>query len=248
MNKKINYYELLEVTHKFEKSELKKNYRTLSKKHHPDKNGGDSTYFKLLSESYKILSNSELKDKYDKTSRYGSNYDSFTEMLNFDFNTDTTGAKMQKKMNTYKKDEMLHIVLEISEFINQISYTRNIICSNCEGKGNVSAFNLNLKGKMGNLFNDEEIPCDICDGTGSYMSRECNGCGGEGYIKLGLSSCDKCDGNGVIEMNKVVKIKDKDFIDGKLKVPFHGNQSKYSGNTGNLYIIIIPPLDSDHKE
>ena len=244
MNKKINYYELLQVTHEFEKSELKKNYRTLSKKHHPDKNGGDSTYFKLLAESYKTLTTPDLKEKYDRESKYGSNYDSLLELLDFDFNIDTSGAKMQKKMHNYKKNEMLHIVLEISEFIDTLTYDRNIICSKCEGSANVSATNLNLKGKMGSLFTDEEIPCDICERTGSYQSRECPGCHGNGYIKLGLSQCDKCGGDGVLMVNKTVKIKEKDFIDGKLKIPFYGNQSKYSGSTGNLYII-IPPLDSD---
>tara|TARA_R110000772_G_scaffold2855_2_gene10434 strand:+ start:45 stop:785 length:741 start_codon:yes stop_codon:yes gene_type:complete len=244
MNKKINYYELLQVTHKFEKSELKKNYRTLSKLHHPDKNGGDSDYFKLLAESYKILTSTDLKDKYDKESKFGSNYDSSLELLDFDFNTDTSGAKMQKKMQNYKKNEMLHIVLEISEFTDTLNYDRNIICSKCEGSTNVSATSLNLNGKMGSLFTDEEIPCDICEGTGSFRSRECPGCGGNGYIKLGLSKCDKCSGDGVLSVNKTVNIKEKDFINGKLKIQFYGNQSKYSGSTGNLYII-IPPLDSD---
>jgi DnaJ-class molecular chaperone len=245
MNKNINYYAILEVSHKFEKSELKSNYRTLSKKHHPDKNG-DPEYFKLLAESYKVLTSVELKDQYDKESKFGSNYDSFLEILNFEFNnTNETSTKIYDKMDKYKKDEMLHIVLELSEFTDTISYDRNVVCSKCDGSTNISASNLNLKGKMGDLFADEEITCDICDGTGTFKTRECPGCHGNGYMKLGFSKCDKCSGNGIIEVNKTINIKEIDFKNGKLKIPFYGNQSKYSGSTGNLYIIITSLLDSD---
>lgn len=248
MNKNINYYEILQLNHNFEKSEIKSNYRTLSKKYHPDKNGGDPKHFKLLAESYKILTSVDLKEKYDIESKYGSNYNSFLEILEFEFdNSNVTSVKIYDKMKKYKKDEMLHIVLEISDFIDTIKYDRNIVCSKCDGSSNLSAMNLNLKGKMGNLFTDEEMSCDICEGTGIFHSHECPGCNGNGYIKLGLSKCDKCNGNGIIEVNKIINLKESDFKDGKLKVPFHGNQSKYSGSTGNLYIIIIPPPDQDQK-
>lgn len=243
INKDINYYKVLEVGHKFDPSEIKSNYRSLSKQHHPDK-GGDPIFFKLLAESYKVLTTPGLKEKYDRESKFGSKYDPFLEILDFDFdNTNVSSTKIYDKMKEYKKGEMLHIVLEISEFINKITYTRNIVCSKCDGSSTLSASNLGLQGKMGDLFTDEEIPCDICDGTGTFNSRECPGCKGEGYITLGLSQCDKCNGKGIVEASKTVYMKESDFIDNKLKIPYYGNQSKYSGKIGNLYVIIKSDQD-----
>lgn len=238
MNKDNNYYDILQVSHTFEKTELKNNYRKLSKEHHPDKNGGDPTYFKLLAESYKVLTNAELRMEYDRTSKFGSSYDPHLDLLNFNFTTDVSGSKIHERMKGYKKNEMLHIVLELSEFTNKITYSRNVICSKCDGSSNISISNLNLKGKMGKLFDEDEIRCDICDGSGSYQSTICMGCKGEGFINLGLSKCDKCNGGGVISVDKTIQIKESDFIDGKLKIQYYGNQSKYSGSIGNLYIII----------
>lgn len=239
MNKNIDYYRLLNVPHTFEDKELKKNYRDLSKIHHPDKNKGDDTIFKLLSEAYKVLTKKDIKEKYDRESKYGSNYDPYLELLEFEFNnTNVSSVKVEDRMKEFKSDEMLHIVLKLDNFKDKIKYHRNIICSYCEGSGNVSAFSLGLKGKMGDLFDKEEIECDVCDGSGTYMGSECPGCKGEGYIKLGLSKCDKCNGHGIIKKEKKLILKESDFIDGKLMREFFGNQSKYNGKIGNLYISI----------
>lgn len=238
MNKNINYYEVLNVNFNFTDKEIKTSYRSLSKIHHPDKNNGDNKGFNLLAEAYKVLTTDERK-KYDKESKYGANYDPSLSLLDFEFsNTNVSSDKVYDKMRDFKKSEMIHVVLEIPKFQENIKYTRNIICSKCEGKGNTSINNLNLKGKMGSLFDGEEILCDICDGTGNFTGYDCPGCKGEGYIKLGLSKCDKCKGVGVIEKEKRIKIKEEDFKDGKYMIQYYGNQSKYNGVTGNLYIII----------
>lgn len=239
MNKKINYYEILSVDFDFSDKELKSKYRTLSKKYHPDKNDGDDKHFKLLVESYKVLSNIEQRDKYDKESKYGKSYDPMLELLEFEFvNKSVSVNQVDDKLSEFKRKEMLHIILELSKFISKIKYERNVICSRCEGKGNSSISNLNLQGKLGNLFEGSEVKCDICEGTGMFNSSDCPGCSGDGYISFGLSKCEDCDGEGIKIINKKIEIKEKDFIDNKLMVQYHGNQSKYNGKTGNLYIII----------
>lgn len=238
INKNINYYSVLDLTHTYTKSDIKRSFRALSKIHHPDKNGGDSEHFKLISESYRVLTTPDLKSKYDKESKYGVNYDPFIEILESNLSSDNTGGRVHQQMKKYKQNEMLHIVLELSDFTDTITYTRNIVCSKCDGSSNLSVGSLNLVGKMGRLFEDEEMSCDICNGSGTFQSRECIGCKGEGYIKLGLSKCDKCDGMGTLTINKTIKVKLEDFTDNKLKILYHGNQSKYTGSVGNLYIII----------
>jgi molecular chaperone DnaJ len=237
MNKDLNYYEILSVDFKIDKKVLKNNYRTLSKKYHPDKNEGDDSQFKLINEAYKILSNDELKSKYDKESKYGQNYDPMNDLLDFEFsNSNVSGTKVDEKLKYYKNKELIHIVLEFSEYKSPITYTRNIICSNCDGTGNTSI--LNEGGKLGELFKDDEMKCDICEGTGVYNGRECPACKGEGYITLGLSKCNKCEGSGLKEVSKTIEVKKEDFKEGKLMVKYHGNQSKYNGIVGNLYLIL----------
>ena len=245
VNKELNYYKILGLEFNFKPKELKDNYRRLSKEYHPDRNKGGDNTFKLINEAYKVLSDTSMKDIYDKESKYGHSYNPMLELLDFEFSNSNLSSNMIKdKMDKFKRKEMLHIILELDKFKDSIKYTRNIICSNCEGSGNSSIMDLNLNttkdGKpMGSLFNnDEEIECDICDKTGTFNGRECPGCKGEGYIKLGLSKCMKCDGNGVIEISKKINLNIKDFIDNKLKIDYYGNQSKFNGKCGNLYIII----------
>ena len=237
-NKNLNYYGILNVDFDFDKKTIKTNYRNLSKKYHPDVNDDNDVNFKLVAEAYKVLTNIDTKILYDKYSKYGKNYDPQYELLDFEFsNQNITDINVFNKKNDFKKKEMIHIVLELSEFKEKISYTRNVLCSNCDGTGNVSASQLNLRGKMGALF-DDEIECDICYGTGRYENIDCPGCKGTGEIKLGLSSCDKCDGVGLIEKRKNLILKKEDFKEGKLMIEYHGNYSKYDGRVGNLYIII----------
>jgi molecular chaperone DnaJ len=242
-NKDINYYNILQVNFDFDKKTIKTNYRNLSKKYHPDVNDNDDTNFKLVAEAYKVLTNEDVRKEYDKYSKFGQNYDSKLELLDFEFsNQNVTDINVYNKKDEYKKKEMLHIVVNLDEFKPLISYTRNIICSNCEGTGNVSASSLNLRAKykgedLGSLF-DDEMECDICNGTGRYGNVDCPGCKGTGEIKLGLSQCDKCKGNGLIEKKRQIKLKESDFKDGKLMLEYYGNYSKYDGRVGNLYITI----------
>lgn len=245
INKELNYYNILNLEFNFEAKELKVNYRNLSKEHHPDKNGGDDKIFKIINEAYKVLSDEILRSRYDRESKFGHSYDPMLSLFEFEFsNSNVSSNKINDRFNNFKKKEMLHIVLELNEFKDSVIYTRDIICSKCEGSGNASIMDLNLNsvkdGKStGSLFNnDEEIECDICEKTGTYKGRECPGCKGEGYIKLGLSKCLKCDGKGIKEVSKTVKLKKDSFIDNKLKIDYFGNQSKYDGKIGNLYIII----------
>ena len=67
-----DYYKILEVTKSSTKEEIKKAFRKLAHKHHPDKNGGDDAKFKEINEAYTILSNDQKRAQYDQ---FGSNFD-----------------------------------------------------------------------------------------------------------------------------------------------------------------------------
>jgi len=69
-----DYYKILELDENCSSSDIKKSYRKLALKHHPDKNNGDDTVFKKISEAYEILSDDNKKSQYDYNRSNGVNF------------------------------------------------------------------------------------------------------------------------------------------------------------------------------
>lgn len=247
MDKNIDYYKILNVSRTSNSQEIKLKYRTLSKQLHPD-SGGDEKYFKLISEAYKILT--KHRKEYDEESKYGANYNSMFELLEFEFTPQESGSNVDSKKDTFKETEMLHIIIKLKKFKTYITYKRNIICSSCEGSGKKSAQDINFNmtqenmEKLGAVKNnntsifDSDIECDLCI-DGEFNGVKCPVCKGDGYIRFGLNPCTECS-SGLKTISKTIKLKKEDFVDGKHKFLYHGNQSKYGDKIGNLYIIIAP--------
>jgi len=72
-----DYYKILEVDKEYEKEDIKKSYRKMALKYHPDKNNGDDSKFKELSEAYEILSDGNKRRQYDYNCSHGVNYSTF---------------------------------------------------------------------------------------------------------------------------------------------------------------------------
>lgn len=228
-DKKINYYRILGLTHDFEPKEIKTSYRNLSKVHHPDR-GGDDEIFKKIVDAYKVLSNPSIREKYDRESEYGKNYDEMLSILDYELsNTNVAGSNIDLKKTYFKENELIHILVELDEFEEEIKFKRKVICNTCEGSGS-SELDVDLFGG--------ELECDLCNTMGEYNDNVCPGCKGEGYIRFGLGKCEKCDGKGVTYVYKKIKVKEEDFEEGKLKIDFLGHQSKSTERVGNLYIVI----------
>ena len=81
MDTKKNYYKILDVDKKADVIELKKKYREMSKKHHPDLNNGETKdLFSDINEAYNILSDNTKRMKYDTSSVHGAAYDMKNEL------------------------------------------------------------------------------------------------------------------------------------------------------------------------
>jgi len=72
-----DYYKILEVDKECEKEDIKKSYRKMALKYHPDKNNGDDSKFKELAEAYEILSDDNKRRQYDYNCSHGVNYSTF---------------------------------------------------------------------------------------------------------------------------------------------------------------------------
>lgn len=223
-----NYYKILGLSHDFEPKDIKTSYRNLSKIYHPDR-GGDENIFKQIVDAYKTLSNTDIRERYDRESEFGKNYDQMLSILDYELsNTNVAGSNIDLKKSFFKENELIHILIELDEFQEEIKFKRRVICKKCDGSGS-SVLDTDLFGG--------ELECDLCDTTGEYNDNKCPSCKGEGYIRFGLGKCDICEGTGTTFAYRKIKVKEEDFEDNKLKVDFLGHQSK-SERVGNLYIVL----------
>jgi curved DNA-binding protein len=107
----MSYYETLDVPRTSTPEEIKKSYRSLVKKHHPDLNGGDDTLFKKIAEAYEVLSDSSARKQYDIKTSPQRNYNSyfngsaanssadFSEMFDKMFNQQAKGSDIRVSIN-----------------------------------------------------------------------------------------------------------------------------------------------------
>lgn len=223
-------YELNRLTYlkNITQKDIKNAYRNLSKVFHPDKNNGDDNKFKEIVEAYKVLSDDKMKEEYDNISKHGLSYDILTELYEFEFSNDAVSTEnFNQDVDKFKKKELINILIEIDEFQPEIKYERYISCKHCDSSG--------VNPSLVDMFD-----CEICDGEGKdRLGNKCLFCNGKGKASLGFEKCPKCLGDRIVPMKETIKIKQKDFIDGKLILKFKGNASRIDqGKVGNLYIKI----------
>lgn len=235
MNKDLNYYKILEVSKESSKKEIKKSYYKLSFKNHPDQNKGVSTdKFNLISEAYRILSNVDTKEEYDRKSKFGLNYNEDIEFLNVDLDYDYDKSK--QKLKDFKKNQINNIQIEIGDdFDGSVEYGRWVICKKCDGSGKDLDSKIiikNEKGEVTSIF-DSDDGCDFCEGTGKgFGDEDCGFCNGKG--KIGINDCKVCKGEkrifGKQKLNNIKMKSDTKKIDAM------GHYSK-QGKIGYLLLV-----------
>lgn len=225
MSKK-NYYEILGVTKESSSDDIKKAYRDLAKKWHPDKNPNNSEAeekFKDISEAYEILSDPEKKNRYDNAERFSG--------FNFDF----SGMGRQRPMRVGESIK-LNVKLTLEEIFSGVKKTykfkRKDICSSCDGHGGsdiITCPTCNGSGAVVQTFNTpigyirQAIECPDCNGSGQTYKNKCNVCNGDG-VKLVDETVEIDVPHGVLEGATFI-------VGGK------GHAIK-SGRHGDLYFVI----------
>src|SRR3989338_8819208 len=250
-----DYYEVLGVSKNSSKEEIKKAYRELAKKYHPDisKEKDAAEKFKKVSEAYAVLSDDTKKSQYDQ---YGSadfqqRYSQEDIFRGFDINDifgDVFGDDNPFNMffgggsgRRQRKGRDLAYELEI-DFKEAVFGCNKEIeieildsCDHCNGSGS----------------KDEKFDsCKQCNGTGQVrISRRtpfgmfsqvsmCDECNGEG--KLIHTKCKQCNGTGRISKNKKIKIKVPAGVDNdsKLRISRAGEAGMRGSTAGDLYVIL----------
>lgn len=241
---KKDYYEVLGVERDASTEDIKKAYRKLALKYHPDKNQGDGDAeekFKEINEAYSVLCDEEKRAAYDRFGHEGAG--AFASGGGFGFSdifSDFFGdifSQPNKKTKRKKGEDLrygVRIKFEESLFgvSKSIKYNRYETCSSCDGTG----------AKKGT----KRTTCPVCKGTGEIrqqqgffsISRTCYKCNGEGEIIE--NPCPVCKGEGRVIKERKIDIKIPAGIDdgNRLKVSGEGSSGIYGGPNGDLYVDI----------
>ena len=255
---KRDYYEVLGVAKTATDDEIKKAYRTLAKKYHPDLNGGDKdceAKFKEVNEAYEVLSDPQKRARYDqfghedpRAGGAGGGYGDFTGGFGGGFDDIFSaffgggfGGGGQRARGPQRGDDLrydLTITFEEAAFgcEKEISVTRDENCEECGGTG----------ARKGT----QPTQCPTCHGTGQVQSfvntpigrvsnvRVCDACHGQGTIIN--DPCPKCSGRGRVRRNRKITINIPAGIDNGMQIPLRkqGEPGLRGGENGDLYIFV----------
>ncbi len=203
-----DYYKVLGVEKTANKAEIKKAYRNLAKKHHPDK-GGDAEKFKEINEAYEVLSDDKKRAQYDQFGSAGPNFSGFDGFsggfqggnVNFDgfediFSSFFGGARASR--SPQKRGSDLEVEVKISFEESLKGTTRKFKsnhyrkCSKCDGvggKGEKTCQSCHGSGRVSQQMRtpfgiiQQQKTCPECQGSGKNFAEKCSACSGEGRVR-----------------------------------------------------------------
>ena len=253
---KRDYYEVLGVEKKASADEIKRAYRRMAIKYHPDKNPGDKeaeAKFKECAEAYEVLSDADKRQRYDQFGHEGlrgagmhdfsrMNVEDIFSMFGFDdFFGGIFGGRGGKRSGVragpsrgYDLETTVELTLEdIAKGTEKvIEFTRQDNCTECNGSGSSKG---SSPGK-----------CPTCNGAGQVargggffqMVSTCRQCGGTGQIIT--NPCKKCKGTGRIPKKRKVNIKVPAGVhEGQgIRVTGEGEPGRNNGPRGDLYCYV----------
>jgi molecular chaperone DnaJ len=261
-----NYYETLGVSKSASKDEIKKAYKKLAMKYHPDRSKEDNAEekFKEANEAKDILTDDTKRRNYDNhgdaegpqgfgggrsSSGFGGGFNMDDIFSQFGFGGGGGGfggssRRQQKDTRVYTEEE---ISLEDVYFglEKEVKIQRDDICSTCDGKG---------------AENPRDIStCGNCNGSGMVLETKqtilgmvrtqapCPACSGEG--KTVKNPCHNCHGNGCTRKVETVKIKIPKGVESgiTLRVTGKGDYDKDTASFGDLYLKIYVRNQNDYE-
>ncbi|XP_054707589.1 dnaJ homolog subfamily A member 1-like [Uloborus diversus] len=250
MVKETTYYDILGVKPSCTLDELKKSYRKLALKYHPDKNPSEGDRFKQISQAYEVLSNPEKRKIYDqggeqaiKEGGVGGPNGMSSPMDIFDM---FFGGGSRRRDN--KSANVVHqLAVSLEELykgaVRKLAVQKNVICDKCEGRG----------GKKGALEK-----CSKCNGSGMQthvqqlgpgmvqrIQSVCSSCSGQGEYINPKDRCKNCHGKKVVREKKIIEVHiDKGMEDGH-KITFTGEGDQEPGLEPGDIVIVLDEKEHD---
>ncbi|KAJ8661292.1 chaperone DnaJ [Lichtheimia ornata] len=242
MVRDTKYYDSLEVSPNATEGELKKAYRKLALKYHPDKNPEAGDKFKEISHAYEILSDPEKRHLYDQYGEEGLSgmgggmdaEDLFSQLFG--------GAFARPKGPRRGRDMVHHLKVQLKDLYNgkttKLAVQKHILCPKCEGTGGKDVkkcepckgqgFTMSLR-QMGPMVQQVQQPCAACQGQGETIGEKCT----------------QCNGKKVVNDKKIIEVHiDKGMKDGQ-RITFAGESDQGPGieQPGDIIIVLAQQPD-----
>lgn len=254
---KRDYYEILGADKNADEAELKKAYRKLAMKYHPDRNPDDAeaeAKFKEANEAYEILSDREKRSLYDQFGHAGVNqngggggfgggagFGGFEDILSEMFGGGFGGSSSQRRNGPKKgQDLRVDVSLTFEEAAfgvdKEIEYYRTEDCPTCDGTGGAKG--------------SKVTSCSKCNGSGelryaqrslfgeSISVRECDACRGRGEVFD--QPCNTCKGKAKVKKKKTMNINIPAGVynGAQLSLRSEGDLGTKGGPRGDVYVVI----------
>lgn len=257
---KRDYYDILGVDRNASDAEIKKAYRKMALKYHPDKNPDDKEAedkFKEAAEAYEVLSNAEKRGRYDRFGHAGMGnqgaggfgggmsmddiFSQFGDIFGGAFGGfgGATGGSRRRRVNR-GTNLRVKVKLSLEEIANgvekKIKLKKYVACNDCGGNGAARG--------------SSHQSCSMCGGSGQVTrvtstflgqmqtTSTCPQCGGEGQVIT--EKCHTCAGNGVVQGEEVVSIKIPAGVAEGMQLSLNGkgNAAARGGIPGDLIILV----------
>jgi molecular chaperone DnaJ len=252
--RKLDYYEILEVTRGAGEEDLKKAYRRLAVQFHPDRNPGDKRAeekFKEINEAYQVLSDPEKRARYDRFGHAafqgaagaggfgGFDFSQGFEEVFSDIFGDFFGTGRGRSRSRTRRGDDLRYDLEV-EFEEAARGTEKVVkfqrlatCESCNG----------ARSRGGA---DGARTCPNCKGTGQVRTQQgffsiattCGQCRGDGMVIA--DPCPACQGQGRVRKPVSLSVRIPPGVDNgsRLKLRSEGEAGFGGGPAGDLYVIV----------
>ncbi|WP_150137275.1 molecular chaperone DnaJ [Candidatus Enterovibrio altilux] len=246
---KRNFYEVLGVSRDASERDIKKAYKRLAMKYHPDKNPGDESAtdkFKEVKLAYEILTDAQKRAAYDQYGHaafeqggMGNNEsadfsDIFGDVFGDIFGGSRRGGGTQRVQRGADLRYNMELSLEeaVRGITREIAVPTYVSCNLCGGNGAKSG--------------SSPLNCGMCHGHGQVQMRQgfftvqqvCPTCNGRG--KIIKDSCDSCHGQGRVQKTKTLNVKIPAGVDtgNRIRLTGEGEAGEFSAPAGDLYVQV----------
>ena len=246
---KRDYYEVLGVSKGASKDEIKKSYRRLAMKYHPDRNKDDAdaeTLFKEAKEAYEVLKDDEKRATYDRFGHDGLkggggpggfSAEGFSDIFGDVFGDIFGGAARRGGSQVFRGADLgYELKLDLERAVRgdtvTIDVPTQVACDECDGKGSEKG--------------SEPTQCTTCGGVGQVRMQQgffsiqqtCPACKGGGTIIT--DPCRKCHGRGRVSHTKTLNVKVPAGVDDgdRIRLSGEGEAGRNGGPPGDLYVEI----------